>query len=160
MGPSHKDKLVTVVGSELYGVGNTSKMTKVPEHVIRRWRNEEELAPYVNAVRLEIIGKATDAADKAWDGLITRLDADIDAIPTKELLAIAAEATNKMQLLTGGATSRSETRDVTEGVSDAEMQVIVHAARRHLERHGPSARALLVEGTALEVPAPPEPDTA
>jgi transposase-like protein len=158
-GPTTKDRLVAVVASEMYGVSEVARAIGTTNTKLRRWRSEEELLPYLLAARSQIIGQVTEVSEKAWAETLKRVISAPGDIPTRDLLAIASEATNKMQLMSGQATSRSETRDVTDGIDDAEMQVIVDAARRHLERHGPSYRARMVEGSAVEVPAPPEPDT-
>lgn len=159
-GFTHKDKLISVVASEINGVPETAKALRVTEKALRRWRDDEELRPYVETTRRQIMGDVTTAAQKAWAETLVRLTNEPEAIPTRELLAIAAESTTKMQLLGGGATSRTETFGIVEHFNDAEAQELVNRARRYLAGNGPRARSALAVGPGLEVPPPKEPDPA
>jgi hypothetical protein len=149
----HKDKLVAVVASEVNGVSETAKALRVTKRQLDDWRDDAVLQPYVQAARNQIMGDASTVASKAWQELLLRLSNEPEEFGVRDLVAVAAEATSKMQLLSGGATSRTETRDVSLDVSPEEMEVIVYAARRHLERYGPGGRSALAEGAGLEIPA-------
>lgn len=159
-GFSHKDKLVSVVASEINGVPETAKALRVSQVTLRKWRDEEELRPYVQAARVQIMGDVSAVAEKAWAETLVRLMNAPEDISTRDLLAIASESTMKMQLLGGGATQRTETRDVTEHFDEAQTQEIVNAARRYLERHGPGGRSAVAPNGRLEIPATTEPDPA
>lgn len=152
-GFSHKDKLVAVVASEINGIPETAKALRVTQQSLRKWRDDAELEPYVREAQRQIMGDVTAASQKAWELTLLRLQNEPDDISTRDLLAIASESTNKMQLLSGGATSRQETRDVTDHFDEAQTQEIVNAARRYLERHGPGARSAMAEVGRLEIPA-------
>jgi len=151
-GHTKKDKLVTVIAAEVDGIRAAAKLANVTRETVRRWRTDEELLPYVMGARRQIMGDVTESAQRAWALTLARLRDTPDDIPTRELLAIASESTNKMQLLGGGATQRTEHKDVTEYFDDEQTQFIVNAARAYLARHGPSARAGLVAGPTVEVP--------
>lgn len=157
-GFTHKEKLVAVVASETMGRRRAAKLVGASENTIKTWRSDEELLPYLLEARRQLMAQVAEASTKSWAETLHRLNTEPEAIPTRDLLAIASESTNKFQLLSGQATSRSETRDVTDGIADDEMRVLVNEARRYLERHGPSARAAMVTRGRLEIPATTEPD--
>jgi hypothetical protein len=156
----HKDKLVAVVASEVNGIPETARALRISQKALQSWRDEAVLLPYVEATRNQIMGDAATVAEKAWAELLMRLQNEAEKFSTRDLVVVAAEATNKMQLLSGGATSRTETKDVTDHFDEAQTQEIVNAARRYLERNGPGARSALAQGPRLEIPATTEPDPA
>ena len=157
-GFTHKDKLISVVASEINGVSETAKALRISKATLENWRDDAKLQPYVMAARNQIIGDVTTVASTAWQELLLRLQNDADAFTIKDLVAVASESTNKMQLLSGGPTSRQETFAVTDHFDEAQTQEIVNAARRYLERNGPGARSALAEVRRLEVPPAKEPD--
>lgn len=152
-GFTHKDKLVAVVASEINGIGETAKVLRVSKNTLKSWRDEATLFPYVQATRNQIMGDVSTVAQKAWEELLMRLQNDADSFSSRDLVVVAAEATSKMQLLSGGATSRTETKDVTDHFDEEQTQEIVNAARRYLERNGPGARSAVAEVGRLEIPA-------
>lgn len=157
---SHKDKLVAVVATETLGVAEAARALRINQQVLRKWTNDEELRPYVEGARRQIMGDVTTVSQKVWQEALVRVTNEPETIPMRELIALAAESTSKMQLLGGGATSRTETFGVIEHFSDTEAQELVNRARRYLAGHGPRARSALAVGPGLEIPAPPEPDPA
>jgi hypothetical protein len=159
-GFSHKDKLVAVVASEVNGVTETARALRVTKATLQSWRDEAVLLPYVEATRNQIMGDAATVAEKAWAELLMRLQNEAEKFSTRDLVVVAAEATNKMQLLSGGATSRTETQNITDHFSEEDTQEVVNAARRYLERNGPGARSALAQGPGLALPATTEPDPA
>lgn len=157
---SHKDKLVAVVAAESYGIAETAKALKVNQATLRTWVNDDELRPYVEVTRRQIMGDVTTVAAKVWQEALIRVTNEPEAIPMRDLIALASESTNKMQLLGGGATSRTESFNIVEHFNEDERQELVNRARQYLAGHGPRARSALAVGPGLEIPAKEEPDPA
>lgn len=157
---SHKDKLIAVVATETLGIPETARALRVTHQTLKQWRDDEELRPYVEGARRQIMGDVTTVAAKVWREALVRITNEPDAIPMRELIALASESTNKMQLLGGGATSRTESFTITEHFTEPETQELVNLARQYLAGHGPRARSALAVGPGLEVPAKEKPDPA
>ena len=61
-----------------------------------------------------------------WELLIERLKAG--EIDTRDLIVLGGVAFDKFQLATGGATARSESRDITGTLSDLDVLTLVREA--------------------------------
>jgi hypothetical protein len=81
---------------------------------IRRWRDDPQLSEIVRKTREETAEDVTAAMVLSWARLIERLERD--DIDTRDLIILAGVATDKAQLLSGNATERTETRDLTDGL--------------------------------------------
>jgi len=149
-------KIMGVVAAEMTSIDAAAKAIDVSARSLRVWRSMPEFQQYVDFTREQMVGELTAVAVMAWSRLMVRLLED--RIESRDLVILAGVATDKMQLLSGGATSRLEKRSIPDILNDHETSQIIAAARRHLAgdraRQGQSVPAL----DALEVPAPPEPD--
>src|SRR3990172_6142220 len=64
---SHKDKLISVIASEINGVPETAKALRITRKTLESWRDEAKLQPYVQTTRNQIMGDVTTVASKAWE---------------------------------------------------------------------------------------------
>jgi hypothetical protein len=157
---AHKDQLLAVVASEVIGVSETHREMNIPVKTIERWRLDPKLIPYLEVTRERILEDVQAAAGLAWAQTLQRLASPKVKMTNRDLLAIATEATDKMQLLSGGATSRTETRELTDGFDEDEVQRMAELARQYLRRNRSSAGPPMVEVRALEASSTQEPDSA
>ena len=148
-----KDRVLSIVATEMMGTPEASKVLAITQRQLQAWRADPEMEPYIRATRERVLEDATTAAALAWGQTVTRLVAMPDSISDRDMLNIATNATETMQLLSGGATSRAETIALTESFDEAETRKIVDAARKYLLRHGPGARPRLVTDGRVEAPA-------
>lgn len=94
----------------------------IPGRTIRRWQADPEMAEYVQKTRDELADDIRAAAALAWSSLVARIrSGDIE---TRDLIIAAGVAIDKAQLLSGGATARTETRALTEGLDDHEKRAL------------------------------------
>ena len=130
-----------LLADALNSTEEAGKRLGIPPRTIRRWRDDPELAELVRKTREETADDVKVAMVLAWERIIQRLKAD--AVETKELIVLAGVAFDKHQLATGGATARTEARDITGTLSDGD----IIAAIREADRIAGS------EGTAPETPS-------
>ena len=129
--------------SEVIGIRPAARKMGIAESTLRGWRDKPEYA--------QLRAETKDAvAEDIWAGFQVGLHRIVELIPTEKDLKAVAVATgvlfDKHALLTGGATNRSESRDITGSISDGELS----AAIREAERLTGESR------TAPETPGTPE----
>lgn len=100
----------------------------IAARTIRRWREDPAMADVIRKTRDETAGDVAAAMVLAWARLIERLQRD--EVDTRDLIILAGVATDKAQLLSGGATARTEARDITGTLSDADLTVALRTAER------------------------------
>jgi hypothetical protein len=120
-----KEKVVAVVTAELSSNVAAELMTGVPESSIRRWRDDPDLAKYVDNAREDIAEGAQLMAHVALE----RIAAKMDTFEGKDLITLFGVMVDKAQLLTGGATARMESRDISGSITDAEVREAVREAQ-------------------------------
>lgn len=105
--------------AEVVGVAAAAEQMGIPESSLRRWRERPEMA------ELRAETKAEVAAD-VWAGFQKGVQRISVLMETTEDLSKVAIATgilfDKFALMTGEATSRTETRSVTDALDDDERE--------------------------------------
>lgn len=127
-----------VLADSLNSTDAAGEQLGIPGRTIRRWRDDPELAAIVRKTREETAEDVTAAMVLSWSRLIERLERD--EIDTRDLIVLAGVATDKAQLLTGGATERTETRDLT--LDDHESEVLGEVVRAELARRSDERSAV------------------
>jgi hypothetical protein len=107
-----------VVGmAEVMGVRPAARKAHVPESTIRRWRENPDVAQ----MRAE---KHDEVVADVWSAFQMGVKRIIELIPESDDLSKVAVATgiiyDKLALMSGAATTRSEHRDVTDSFDDEE----------------------------------------
>lgn len=113
-----REKVTAVMAAEIVNAEAASEQTGIPRSTIRRWLEDPEL------VELRLKTRESMAADMKALAMVA-LEALMGAIRRGELegrdLVVAlGVAIDKAQLLSGEATSRTETRDLTDTLDDHE----------------------------------------
>ena len=120
---TRREKAAAVVlADSLNSSDLAGKQLGVAGRSIRRWRDDPELAAIVRKTREETAEDISAAMVLSWTRLIERLERD--EIETRDLIILAGVATDKAQLLSGAATSRTESVSVTDGMDDHERQAL------------------------------------
>ena len=97
-------------------VAAASRATGIPEDNIRRWMNDPEMQEYAAKTREEIADESRALSVKVLGEIYRRLP---DYEP-RDLSVLYGILVDKGQLLSGQATARSETRDLTGTFDDEE----------------------------------------
>ena len=143
-----RTRVTTVIAAELSSNVAVSDATGIPESTIRLWRNDPELAKYCDKARDELGEGATMLAHRALELISARLP---DFEP-RDLTILFGVLVDKAQLLSGGATSRLESRDISGTLSDADV-ILALAAAEDYARTGhsgtPEATTGAPEGEGL-----------
>ena len=117
-------KIAAVVAAELSSNLAVQDATGISEANIRRWRDDPELAKYIDKTREELADGTQMLAHRALE----RISATLDAFEPRDLVTLFGVMVDKAQLLSGGATARTESRDITGTLSDADVRDAIQAA--------------------------------
>ena len=114
------EKLAAVLAAEMTGVVQASEQSGIPESTIRYWMEQPEFAAYRAKAREDLKDEITVVAHLAWQRVAEGLYAG--TLEPRDALFAAEKATTQFLLLSGEATSRSESRDLTDDITDDERQ--------------------------------------
>ena len=125
-----KGQKAEVVGiAAMEGQRGASEITGIPLSTIHSWMNSPEFAQ----LRTE---KREAVEEMFWAGIQVGLKAVIEGLSGDAKLGEKSVALgilyDKHALLTGGATGRTESRDLTGTLSDADVQVVIREAEHLL----------------------------
>lgn len=124
--------------SEVIGIRPAARQLNVAESTLRRWRADPEMAQLRAETKDEVAGDM-------WAGFQLGIRRIVELLPNEKDLKAVAVATgviyDKYALLTGGATARSEQRDITGTISDAELVAAVREADRITGQGGTAPEA-------------------
>ena len=146
MARPRRERLAAVVLADaLNSTDAAGKQLGIPGRAIRRWRSDPELAEIVRKTREETADDVKVAMTLAWELIIQRLQAG--QIETRDLIVLGGVAFDKHQLATGGATMRSENRELNDLPDSTYVEAIREAV--HLTGGGEPSP----EGPPAEEPA-------
>lgn len=117
---SKADKLSAVLAAEMTGVVAAQDSTGIPESTIRYWMDQPEFAEYRAKAREDLKDEITVVAHLAWQRVAEGLHSG--HMEPRDALFAAEKATTQYLLMTGEATSRTETRSVTDDLDDDERE--------------------------------------
>jgi hypothetical protein len=130
------------------GVPATAEAMGIPETTIRYWLDDPAFVALREKTREEV-------ADRMWAAIQVGVDEiakglrDPDA-PLRDKATATGILYDKHALLTGGATTRSESRDITGSLTDGELIAAVREAQRITGDGGtPSEAPLEAAGEGL-----------
>lgn len=119
-----RTKISAVVAAELTSNLAVQEATGIPEANIRRWRDDPEMAKYLDKTRDELAEGTQMLAHRALEQIVLRLP---DFEP-RDLVTLFGVMVDKTQLLSGAATSRTESRDISGTLSDGDLATALHVA--------------------------------
>lgn len=117
-----RQKLAAVLAADMVGVVAASEQTGIPESTIRYWATKEEFAPYRAKAREDMVDEVGIVAHLAWQRVAEALREG--KLEPRDALFAADKATTLYQLVTGEATSRSESRELIAGFEDGEREAV------------------------------------
>lgn len=123
-----------------------SEATGIPQPTISRWVNDPAMHIFVSKTRDQLADEMGALAALAVHTIQEYVRAG--RFEARDLVTLMGVATEKSLLLSGDATSRTETRDLTNTINDPELRKTIREAER------------LVAAGAGGTPSPTEGETA
>lgn len=117
---TRKDKISVVTKALISSPTAAAEETGVPRTNIRRWIDDPEMAEYGLKTREEIANEARALGVKVLAEIRDRLG----EFEPRDLSILWGILTDKSQLLSGEATSRTESRDLTDTLDDHERETL------------------------------------
>lgn len=121
-----KTKLSAVMAADMVGVVAAEEQTGIPESTIRYWMDKPEFAEFRARAREDLAEEVKVAAHLSWKR-VAELAPTMEA---RDAIFAAEKATSLQLLLSGGATVRTEVRDITGTLSDADLIAAIREADR------------------------------
>lgn len=122
---TRKQKLSAVTLALVGNPTTAAEATGIPQTNIRRWKDDPEMAEYGLKTREEIAEEARALGVKVLAEIKDRLG----EFEPRDLSILWGILTDKSQLLSGEATSRSEHRDLTDALNDHERDTLAGILR-------------------------------
>jgi hypothetical protein len=123
---TRRQKITAVIAADMTSTEAASEVTGIPRTTIGYWLDDPEFVELRHNARERMAEEAMAVARLAWGKLAERIKAG--DIETRDLVLATGMATDKTQLLTGGATARSENRDITGTITDVELSAAIREA--------------------------------
>ena len=128
---SKVEKVAAIVAAEASSQMAAADQTGVPRSTLRYWLEDPEFAELRQNAREKLAEEAQVVARLAWQKLGEAIKAG--TLEPRDLVMAAGMAADKSQLLTGGATQRTETADITARLTDHESQALEQLVEEVLE---------------------------
>lgn len=129
-GRSKRVKLAAVMAAEMSGVIQAEKQTGIPESTIRYWMQKPEFAAIRAKTREDLAEEVKVAAHVTW-ARVVELAPTMEA---RDAIFAAEKAATITSLLSGEATSRTEHRELMEGMDDHERELLGGILREAAEK--------------------------
>lgn len=128
-----REKVTAVIAAELTNNTAVERATGIPNQTVGRWRDDPAMREYVEKTRDELAIEMRSLAALAVDTI--QKDVRAGKFEPRDLVTLMGVATEKSLLLSGDATSRTESRDLTGTISDPDVIAIIREAE-HLTSGG------------------------
>lgn len=119
---TRRQKMTTVLAAELTSAEAAAEAAGIPRSTLQYWMDDPELAPLRQNARQMLAEEMAVIARLATQKLGEAIRAGV--VEPRDLIMAAGMATDKTQLLSGAATSRTETRDLTDTLDDHERAAL------------------------------------
>lgn len=123
-----RQKTTAVIAAELTNVAAAAEAQGIPQSTLRRWMDDPALADLRSKTREDLANEAHVLAQLAAEQIQRRLP----EYEPRDLNTLYGIMVDKSQLLSGAATSRTETKAITDGLDDHEKQTLRDAIDRIL----------------------------
>jgi hypothetical protein len=141
---TRKQKLTAVVAAEMTSQEAAAEATGIPRTTLAYWMDAPEFVALRQNAREAMANEAMTVARLAWGKLAEAIKAN--QLEPRDLVLATGMATDKAQLLNGMATARTESRDISGTLADAELIAAIAEADR-LTTAGEGRAAPATEGT-------------
>jgi transposase-like protein len=143
--PKHQ-KLAAVMAAEMTSLTETAETTGIPKSTIKYWMDDPEFAHVRTKTREDLADEIKTVAHLAWQHVAQALRSG--QMEPRDAIFAAEKATSLQILMTGGATARTETRDITGSLEDTDVRDAIRAAEDLLGGGaGRTAEAAAVEAS-------------
>lgn len=132
-----RQKLATVMAAEMTSLTETAETTGIPKSTIKHWLDDPEMAQLRTKTREDMADDLKVVSHLAWNFVARSLREG--TMEPRDAIFAAEKATNLQILMTGGATSRTETRDISSSLSDADVIEAIRAAEDYARAGGAGA---------------------
>lgn len=119
-GRSKRQKLAAILAAEASGVVMAERETGIPESTIRYWMAKPEFA----AIRAKTREDLAEEYKVAAHLTIKRLVELAPTMEARDVIFAAEKVTTLLQLLSGAATSRTESREILSDFDDHEIDAV------------------------------------
>lgn len=127
---TRKDKVAAVTAAAASSVLAAAQETGIPRTTIAYWLEQPEFVELRQRTREQTAEEFMVIAHLALD----RLRSLIPTMDARDLTVLVSMSADKGQLLSGGATSRTETRDLTADLDDHERAALKDAITAELAK--------------------------
>lgn len=125
--PKHV-KLAAVMAAEMTSLTQASGSTGIPKSTLFGWMNDPELAQIRTRTREDLADEIKVVAHMAWQAIAQSLrDGTMEP---RDAIFAAEKATSLQLLMSGDATARTETRDISGTLSDSDIREAIREAGR------------------------------
>lgn len=142
---SEAEKAEAVAAATMHGAEAASEQLGIPRTTIIYWLDKPEFVALRQKTRDEVAERMWAAIQVGVDEIAKGLR-DPDA-PLRDKAMATGVLYDKHALLTGGATGRTESRDITGTISDGELAAAIREAERIT---GEGGAAPATEGASAE----------
>lgn len=133
-----RQKLATTMAAELTSLTAAAETSGIPKSTIRYWMDDPELADIRTKTREDLADEIGTVAHLAWANVASALRNG--TMEPRDAIFAAEKATSLQILMAGGATSRTELRDISGTLSDLDIADTIRAAEDYA-RAGDSGTA-------------------
>ena len=127
---TRRTKAAAVSAAVASSVLAVAQETGIPSQTIDYWMHSEEFRNLRDRTREDLADEFKVITHKALE----RIVALVPTMDARDLTVLASMAADKAQLLSGGATSRTETRTLTDGWDDHERGALKDAIDAELAK--------------------------
>lgn len=121
-----REKLAAVLAAEMGGLTQASDSLGIPKSTLAYWMDQPAFADIRTKTREDLADEVKVVAHLAWRRIAEALrDGTMEP---RDALFAAEKATSLRLLMSGEATGRTETRDLTGTLSDDDISAAIRAA--------------------------------
>lgn len=113
-----RQKVTAVIAAEMTSMTAAAEQTGIPRTTLIHWMNDPEMVELRQKTREE----RAEFADAMSVLVLSEIKRRLPEFEPRDLSTLYGILTDKGQLLGGHATARTETRDLTDGLDDDELE--------------------------------------
>ena len=132
---TRRQKATAIIAAEMTTVAAAAEAAGIPRRTLSYWVEAPEFAELRQKTREELATGSIVLAHLAQEELTKKIRAG--EVEPRDLATIYGIAIDKGQLLAGMATNRTETRDLTDTLSDHERDALRNAIDEWMGEHEP-----------------------
>lgn len=139
-----RQKATAVIAAELSTVAAAAESTGIPESTLRQWVQ----SPLYAELRAKTRDDMAEESSVLAHEVLGIIHSKLPNFEPRDLTILWGVLVDKSQLLSGAATSRTESRDISGTLTDIDVATAIRAAEDYTRSGG--------SGTAEEAEVPPE----